>query len=122
MPAISSGAIKGGGKLIAQLSSLLGMDKEEALMAGADEIMPYMQSITAVDTGELRDSESAKAEGGAVYLIAEADHASYIEFGTIKMAAQPFMRPAIDARRKQAIKAIVNNLKSQFRRRIGMTR
>jgi len=44
-----------------------------------------------VRSGELRDS--IEQEGGTV--TATADHAKFVELGTYKMRAQPFLRPAL---------------------------
>jgi HK97 gp10 family phage protein len=48
-----------------------------------------------VDTGELRDS--IHQEGGLV--VATANHAGFVEFGTYKMAAQPYFIPGLEATR-----------------------
>jgi HK97 gp10 family phage protein len=43
-----------------------------------------------------------------VDVVATAEHAEYLEFGTSKMAARPFMRPAAMAMRGKIIKELVN--------------
>lgn len=116
MPALQGQALKGSTKLAAQLSSLAGLDKSEAGMAGAEVIVVYMQSITPVDTGELRDSEHPEPTENGANIIAEAEHASYVEFGTYKMKAQPFFRPAIDSQQKAALKAVGQNVVAQIKR------
>jgi HK97 gp10 family phage protein len=50
------------------------------------------KEIVPVDTGALRDSISA----GPDYLAADMPYASFVEYGTEKMDAQPFMTPAIN--------------------------
>lgn len=119
MPAISGKAIQGASELIAKLSSLANLDGTDAAIAGAEVILPYMQSITPVDTGELRNSEHIEVEGKDVLIIADADHASYVEFGTSRMRAQPYMRPAIDTRKGNATKAVIANLQGQLMRLLG---
>lgn len=57
----------------------------------------YAKSIVPVRTGELRDSidiliDESKKSG---ILFATADHAPYVELGTSKMTARPYMLPAI---------------------------
>lgn len=66
--------------------------KEKAVDTG------YNTAIRAVpvDTGELKSSID-KNEGG---LGVSADHALPIEFGTFKMPAQPFIRPAFEEMKK----------------------
>ncbi len=38
---------------------------------------------------------------------ATADYALYVEFGTSRMAAQPFLRPALDANQDKFVDALV---------------
>lgn len=49
-----------------------------------------------VDTGNLRNSITHAVEGseGAVYVGTNVEYAPYVEMGTRRTAAQPFLRPA----------------------------
>lgn len=107
--------LKGTNKLFANLSAIAGLDKVRASTAGAEVILTYMQSITAVDTGELRDSEHIVVENDSVSIQVDAEHASHVEFGTVKMKAQPYMRPAIDTQQKPAAKAIAADVTQQIK-------
>ena len=51
----------------------------------------------AVDTGAMRDSIERALSGGWFSVISLAEYSSFVEFGTTKMAAQPFMQPALEA-------------------------
>ncbi|QFQ91013.1 HK97-gp10 family putative phage morphogenesis protein [Lacticaseibacillus manihotivorans] len=42
---------------------------------------------------------------------AKADYSSFVEFGTYKMAAEPFIRPAVSAAQSFFIKTTMDNLK-----------
>lgn len=42
---------------------------------------------------------------------AKADYSSFVEFGTYKMAAEPFMRPAVSAAQSFFIKTTMDKLK-----------
>lgn len=79
--------------------------------------LEYMLSIVPVDTGELQDSCYANIDvsNGTISLTigAEADHAIYVELGTFKMAAQPYIRPTFD----YIIRVIPELLKSEVARR-----
>ena len=44
----------------------------------------------------------------------DAFYARFVEFGTVKMAARPFMRPAFEAKKGEAVDAI----KAYLERRI----
>lgn len=88
----------------------------------------------SVDTGSLRDAIVAKKASNqergnltSMHLVAvrqrssgrktkrkqsSAPHASLVEFGTRKMAAEPYMRPAFDQGKEQALKTMVDTLSS----------
>lgn len=53
------------------------------------------QSRAAVLTGELRGSITGKTSGLTGTVTASSEHAIYNEFGTSRMAPQPFMYPAL---------------------------
>lgn len=54
------------------------------------------KELAAVDTGEMRDSIHIEKgdTAGEYQVVASALHSVFVEFGTSKMAAQPFMIPA----------------------------
>lgn len=58
------------------------------------------RALAPVDTGELRDSITftvrRTATTFAVVVLAGADHALYVELGTSRMSAQPYLRPVLD--------------------------
>lgn len=57
--------------------------------------------LAPVDTGRLRSSINWRLESDARGLVAvigtDVDYAVHQEFGTVKMAAHPFLRPALEA-------------------------
>ena len=61
-----------------------------------DNMVTYAQGIVPVRTGNLMVSIFAEVDEDnlAVTLGATADYASFIEYGTVKMRAQPFLEPA----------------------------
>ena len=61
-----------------------------------DNMVTYAQGIVPVRTGNLMASIFAEVDEDnlAVTLGAAADYASFIEYGTVKMRAQPFLQPA----------------------------
>jgi len=61
-----------------------------------DNMVTYAQGIVPVRTGNLMASIFAEVDEDnlAVTLGAAADYASFIEYGTMKMRAQPFLEPA----------------------------
>lgn len=58
------------------------------------------RALAPVDSGELRDSITYEvrrtASSLAIVVLAGADHALYVELGTSRMSAQPYLRPVLD--------------------------
>lgn len=93
-----------------------------------------MRRLVPVDTGQLRDSITVtppnastppfSTPGGSIVVpetsVAitvggkDAPHAHLVEFGTVKMHAQPFFQPAVRMTKKKAIR----NLKSAISRAV----
>lgn len=92
--------------LLTRLSQAIVSDiPTKALAAAADQMVTGATGIVPVRTGNLRDSIQAEsASSTSVAVTAEADYAAYVELGTSKMGAQPYMRPSIPA----AVQALVN--------------
>jgi len=61
----------------------------------ADEVVTVAQEIVPVKTGRLRDSIKAKVAGTGRYIEAGALYAEFVEFGTSKMVARPYLAPAV---------------------------
>lgn len=65
----------------------------------------------AADTGALARNENILAEAVpgqiAVNLVARMPYAVHLEYGTVRMAARPFMRPAADVASAQGSKIIL---------------
>jgi HK97 gp10 family phage protein len=63
-----------------------------------DSMVTYAQGIVPVRTGNLMASIFADVDEDnlSVTLGATADYASFIEYGTAKMRARPFLQPAAD--------------------------
>ena len=61
-------------------------------------MVTYAQGIVPVRTGNLMASIFADVDEDSlsVTLGASAEYASFIEYGTVKMRAQPFLQPAAD--------------------------
>lgn len=70
-----------------------------AVKSNADELRDEMKRRAPVATGELRNSivSSSVTAGKTAEVIVGAEHGIYNEYGTYKMAPQPFFHPAIEA-------------------------
>lgn len=62
------------------------------------------KSKCPVDTGRLRNSLTYRKEGDAVTVGSNVEYAPYVELGTSKMKAQPYLLPAMQDNR-ESIKA-----------------
>lgn len=54
----------------------------------------YAKRLCPVDTGNLRNSITHTADDDTAYIGTNVEYAPYVEFGTSKTAAQPYLRPA----------------------------
>lgn len=70
-----------------------------AVKRTADDIANTARQLVPVDTGALQDSieSSSISIGYEAEVTVGEDYAGFVEFGTRKMAAQPYLGPAIDA-------------------------
>jgi HK97 gp10 family phage protein len=69
---------------------------EQAVSKTAKDIEATAKSICPYDTGALQESILSESEGLKATISPSMDYAGYVEFGTYKMSAQPYMRPAAD--------------------------
>jgi HK97 gp10 family phage protein len=81
-------------------------DAEEAKMKRIVlQIERDAKSIVPVDTGNLRASIESRVirnnDGGITGVVGtNTDYAAFVEFGTSKMGAQPYLRPAVEQNRE----------------------
>lgn len=111
MPSIIAGL----SKLTAQLEQVGLQFTVEDLEAGAVVILSEAQANCPVDTGFLQSTGFMVVTGNDVQIGFGAEYASYVEFGTYKMAAQPFLRPALDNAEAAALSAIVDSVTANLR-------
>ena len=76
--------------------------KEDFLEAVGLFIQGKAQALCAVDTGDLRrsieykvDADESRVDIGVNPSLHNVDYGKYVEFGTSKMDAQPFLNPAV---------------------------
>ena len=74
----------------------------------------YAKKLAPVDTGNLRNSITHEVDDGepAAYIGTNVEYAPYQELGTINMAAQPFLKPAVADHANTYRKIIENELKN----------
>lgn len=68
-----------------------------ALERVGTEAEGYAKDLCPVDTGRLRNSITHQVDtgGDAVYIGTNVEYGPYVELGTYRQAAQPFLKPAV---------------------------
>ena len=69
-------------KKLAQLQKFSKQELSNEIGRGAQEIVGRAKQSAAYDNGDLRGSISSEASGKGVAVIADAEYAPYVEFGT----------------------------------------
>lgn len=72
-----------------------------AVAQTSEHVLQQAQVIVPIDTGALyasgKTSLEQLPEGPAEEVAFEKEYAAYVEFGTSRQRAQPYLRPALDA-------------------------
>ena len=58
-------------------------------------IRDVAKELVPIDTGELQASIKSNRVGGDVVVSTNTGYGGYVELGTVKQRAQPFIRPAV---------------------------
>ena len=72
------------------------VDYSDAFAAFADAFYSIATDLVPVDTGYLQSTILAFSDDWSITAQADAEYAQYVEFGTWKMAAQPYFIPALN--------------------------
>ena len=89
--------IEGGDELVRSIRNRLGADRVvPVIRRNTSQAQAKAMRLAAVDTGFMKRSITMRLDisGLAGYITAGAEYSPYLEYGTRKMDAQPFMRPA----------------------------
>jgi HK97 gp10 family phage protein len=103
--------VRGGEQLRRNLARLAGAERRQAqqdgLEAGARIVETHSKILCPVDTGFLRNSITVDSVTPIEAIIApHTDYAEHVEFGTSRMEAQPYMRPALDEHENEIVQAV----------------
>jgi len=92
-------------KKMKQLSDVARKEaKQEALHAGSVLVQGGATLNAPVDTGNLRSSIDFEVGSEDADIFSPVQYAPHVEFGTSKMAAQPFLRSSLDSNKNNIIK------------------
>lgn len=102
--------VKGLDKLkesFAKIRKRITTSNEEALLEFGDEMKTRMKAAVPVDTGTLRDSITVEQKGGGITVGPRGvDYAGYVEYGTSRSPAQPYIRPVAEWAKVNAPKRV----------------
>jgi HK97 gp10 family phage protein len=70
------------------------MSKKEQNKIGR-RIRDIAKELVPIDTGELQTSIKSNRVGGDVVVSTSTGYGGYVELGTVKQSAQPFIMPAV---------------------------
>jgi len=126
--------IVGGQRLVAHLAEAIrNIDPKtrEALREVARKVVQDAKALCPVDTGSLQRSIRAEEYPPEVniyriFVVAggkiinpktrkKVDYAAYVEYGTSRAPAQPFLRPALEQNRPLLREVLMNGLKEAFK-------
>ena len=86
----------------AECLSELQKKKDTALEICGGVAESYAKQRCPVDTGNLRNSITHQQEDQNTELIGtNVEYAPYVELGTVKMRARPYLRPAVDGHKAE---------------------
>ena len=64
-------------------------------LQGETNAKMHITAVGAVDTGRLRNSLTHATDEDAAYIGTNVEYAPYVELGTYKMKARPYLEPAV---------------------------
>jgi HK97 gp10 family phage protein len=79
------------------------------------ETVRIIRAKRIVDSGRLRDSITFKVSGDEVRVGTNVEYAPYLEYGTYKTDQRPYLRPALDGKRKFLVKLWADIYEKVFR-------
>jgi HK97 gp10 family phage protein len=85
-------------RTLERIAASIGGNADQALSAVAFQVEAEAKVRAPVDTGALKNSIHAERKRRGLYWVADGvEYGIYQELGTSRMAAQPFLVPAVEA-------------------------
>lgn len=82
-----------------------------ALTASALVVEGQAKALVPVDTGNLRNSITHEVNKQEARVGTNVEYAPFVELGTVKMAAQPYLNPALEANKGNIKKIFADAIK-----------
>ena len=88
---------------------------EEAVAEFAADVETHMKGVVPVDTGKLRDSIKAEKAGDG-YTVGPrgVEYAEYVEHGTSRSPAQPYVAPTLVWAKQEGPKRIARRIEGEI--------
>lgn len=108
---IRARGLRGAQQRLRQLSDRIAGVTEQAVAEFAADVETHMKGVVPVDTGKLRDSIKAEKVGTG-YTVGPrgVEYAAYVENGTSRSPAQPYVAPTIQWARQEGPKRIARQI------------
>ena len=108
---IRARGIQGAQQRLRRLADNIAGVTEEAVAEFAADVETHMKGIVPVDTGKLRDSIKAEQAGNG-YTVGPrgVDYAEYVEHGTSRSPAQPYVAPTLAWAKQEGPKRIARRI------------
>lgn len=92
-------------------------ESRAAVLKSAERVAAKARSYAPVDTGYLKSSIEASSvtSGKEADILVGAPYGAYVEYGTVHMAAQPFLTPAIREEEAEFFNSVGGGLFAGFR-------
>lgn len=92
---------------VGQVSAVAAARVEAIVEKAARDVEARAKAQAPVDTGFLKSSIQTSREGPATWRVeAAAEYAVFVELGTVRMGARPFLVPALESVRPQLAAAL----------------
>ena len=111
--------IKGIENLVKALQHIKGLQEPlaEAIELFLNKVVEEAQSIVPVRTGTLQRSIRWQGGNGEYSVGSPVNYASYVEFGTSRMAPRPYLTPALEHNIPLLKQDLLEKIKDWLRRR-----
>lgn len=80
---------------LSSLADAVSQSVADVIEAAGNAVADSARSVCPVRTGALRNSIEVTREGSCARVSANTDYAAYVEFGTSKMAPEPYLVPSL---------------------------
>jgi HK97 gp10 family phage protein len=109
--------IRGIPKLLKRIDKIRALNVIPVITDGVRTIQNTAKDIVPVDTSNLRNSITTRVDSSLLrgYVSTNVEYAPYVEYGTSRMKAQPFLFPAYYTHKRNIVKSIRQALKDSLK-------